>query len=126
MKMKALFKIALVVYVGFLLASCSSYLDVNTNPNQAISSTPSLLMSSAQAGTASVLEGYNTYGMETGGYGANAGGYGGFNEFFTYQYTNNTATGLWSSTYANLVNYHQIINIAEKDPNQKYINYEAI
>ncbi len=64
--------------------------------------------------------------MQTGGYGANAGGYGGFNEFFTYQYTNNTATGLWNTAYANLENYQQIVNIAEKDPDHKYINYEAI
>jgi hypothetical protein len=124
--MKALFKIALVVYVAVLLTSCSNYLDINTNPNQAISSTPRLLTSSSLAGTASVLEGYNVYGAETGGYAANAGGYGGFNELFTYQYTNNTFTGLWSSTYSNLENYQQIINIAKKDANQKYINYEAI
>jgi hypothetical protein len=126
MKMKALFKIALAVYAGVLLASCSNYLDVNTNPNQAITSTPSLLLASSLTGTASVLEGYNVYGMETGGYGANAGGYGGFNELFTYQYTNNTFTGLWSSTFSNLENYQQIINIAKKDANHKYINYEAI
>lgn len=124
--MKALFKIALVIYVGVFLASCSNYLDINTNPNQAISSTPKLLTSSALAGTASALEAYNSYGMEIGGYGANAGGYGGFNEFFTYQYTNNTGTGLWSSIYSNLENYQQIINIAKKDANQKYINYEAL
>ena len=108
------------------MASCSNYLDINTNPNQAISSTPRLLTSSSLAGTANVLEAFNAYGMETGGYGANAGGYGGFNELFTYQYTNNTFTGLWSGIYSNLENYQQIINIAKKDPNSKYINYEAI
>lgn len=121
--MKANYKLV-VICVGLFLASCSSYLDINDNPNQAISSTPSLLMSSALTGTARVLELYNTYGMETGGYGANAGGYGGFNEFVTYQYTNNTFTALWNNTYQNLENYQQIINLSTgKD---SYIYYEAI
>ena len=122
--MKTSIKYIFIICTGILLTSCNSYLDVNTNPNQATSSTPSLLMSSALTGTARVLEGYNTYGMQTAGYGANAGGYGGFNEFYTYAYTNNTATGLWSNTYQNLENYQQIINLSENDPD--YIYYQAI
>ncbi len=121
--MKAIKKI-FVVCAGLLVASCSSYLDINTNPNQAISSTPSLLLASALTGTARVLENHNSYGMETGGYGANAGGYGGFNEFVTYAYTNNTRTDLWNNNYQNLENYQQIINIAQKDPANIY--YQAI
>src|SRR5437879_2463535 len=113
--MKTLIKIFAVSMVS-LLAACSSYLDINTNPNQAISSTPPLLLASALTGTASLLENYNVYGMETGGYGANAGGYGGFNELVTYAYTNNTFSNLWNNTYPNLENYQQIINIAKNNP----------
>ncbi|MGC4021341.1 MAG: SusD/RagB family nutrient-binding outer membrane lipoprotein [Cyclobacteriaceae bacterium] len=125
--MKDLIKTILVICAGVLLVSCTSYLDINNiNPNQATSSKPNLLLSSALVGTASMLEQYNSYGMETAGYGANAGGYGGFNEFFTYQYTNNTFTGLWSNTYQNLINYQQIIDIAKADTLHRYNTYEAI
>lgn len=122
--MKTIKKIFVVCAGVLLMASCSSYLDINTNPNQAISSTPSLLLSSALVGTARVLEGYNGYGTQIGGYAANAGGYGGFNENFTYQFTNNTYTGLWNNTFQNLENYQQIISLTKN--NADYIYYQAI
>jgi hypothetical protein len=124
MKMKTIKKIVVVCAGVILMASCSSYLDINTNPNQAISSTPSLLLSSALVGTARVLENYSAYGTQIGGYSSNAGGYGGFNENFTYQFTNNTYTGLWNNTYQNLENYQQIINFSKNKPD--YVNYLAI
>ncbi|MBS1559048.1 MAG: SusD/RagB family nutrient-binding outer membrane lipoprotein [Bacteroidetes bacterium] len=122
--MKTTIKILFVALVGISLVSCSSYLDINTNPNAAISSTPSLLMSSALVGTARTVESFNAYGMQTGGYGANAGGYGGFNEYVTYQYTNATNNNLWINTYANLINYQQIINLSQS--NALYVYYQAI
>jgi hypothetical protein len=121
--MKAYIKI-LIAGVGCLLASCSNYLDINTNPNQAISSTPPLLLASSLAGTANLLENYNAYGAQTGGYAANAGGYGGFNEFVTYAYTNSTGAGLWTNTYANLENYQQIINLSQNSA--PYVYYYAM
>ncbi|MBS1487290.1 MAG: SusD/RagB family nutrient-binding outer membrane lipoprotein [Bacteroidetes bacterium] len=122
--MKTNIKILFAIMIGGLLTACNSYLDINTNPNSAVSSTPKLLISSALVGSARVLEGYNAYGAETGGYAANAGGYGGFNEFVTYQYTNNTGQNLWSNTYQNLENYQQIINLSQG--NSLLIYYQAI
>jgi hypothetical protein len=98
--------LALVLMAG----ACSTYLDINENPNQATSVTPDLILPQALVATAINLNGYNNYGAQIGGYMANAGGYGGFNELVTYRYTSSNYGGLWSSTYDNLEDYQYIIN----------------
>ena len=123
--MKASIKTVFLFITGMVLFSCNSYLDINSNPNAATSSTPSLLLSSALAGTASVLEQFNVVGVETGGYAANAGGYGGFNEFYTYAYTNSTFSGIWGAAYSNLENYQVIVASTSNDASNIYFNAVA-
>jgi hypothetical protein len=123
--MKSLVNVIIACAFGVALVSCSSYLDINTNPNAATSATPELMLPAALTGTASVLENYNAYGAQTGGYAANAGGYGGFNEFVTYAYTNSTYAGLWGNTYSNLENYQTIINNTAGNSNYLYFNAVA-
>ena len=75
-------KINAILFAGLALmaVSCKKYLDVNTNPNSATSTTPELILPQALVGTASNLNGFNSYGAQLGGYAANAGGYGGFGD----------------------------------------------
>ncbi len=109
-------KISIYIFIALSVfgVACNSYLDVNTNPNQATSATPYLVLPQAIVATASVLNRYNTYGSQIGGYAANAGGYGGFNELVSYKYTstnyNNDGVSLWPYSYDNLEDYQYIIN----------------
>src|SRR5260221_7409448 len=88
-------KISILVLSAAIIlsgSSCKKYLDVNSNPNQATSSTPTLVLPTTITYTASIASSYNDYGMEVGGYGTNGGGYGGFlggkeDKFLTQQPT---------------------------------------
>lgn len=101
--------------------SCKKYLDINTNPNQATSATPELILPQSLTYTAGVVNSYNSYGAQTGLYAANAGGYGGFGESITYNYTT-ANTGLWGTTYDNLEDYQAIFNKTEAQPVYDYFN----
>jgi hypothetical protein len=74
-----------ILFIGLAVmgASCKKYLNINTNPNQATSATPELILPQALTATASTLNNYNTYGAQLVGYSANAGGYGGFGTSIT-------------------------------------------
>jgi hypothetical protein len=103
-----------------VLTSCNDVLDINENPNQATAVKPELILSQALAGTAQVLNAYNTYGMQLGGYAANAGGYGGFNENVSYAFTPNNYAGNWPASYDNLEDYQYIIDKTKSDPANIY------
>ena len=103
-----------------VLTSCDEILDINTNPNQATIVSPELVLPLALTTTASVLNQYNNYGMQVGGYAANAGGYGGFNETVSYAYTPNNYSNLWPATYDNLEDYQYIINKTATEPINGY------
>ena len=110
-----------------IATSCSDYLDINTNKNKPTTVSAPLVMSQALVATAIVLNQYNTYGMQIGGFAANAGGFGGFNETVTYIYTNNNYSNLWPASYDNLEDYQYIINqTTDADgnviPDQIYFN----
>lgn len=105
-------------------SSCRKYLDVNTNPNQATSSTPVLVLPTAVTYTASLASTYNSYGMEVGGFGTNAGGYGGFGVEWTYNYTTNDHTNLWSSAYSCLENVQFVLDSTAAYP--YYANFNAV
>ncbi len=98
--------IATVTIVG---TSCKKYLDINTNPNQATTVTPNLVLSQALAYTANTLNGFNNYGSQTGIYQANGGGFGSFGESITYNYTTSN-TSLFNTSYDNLEDYQYVIN----------------
>jgi hypothetical protein len=121
-------KSILGIFIGILVlglgTSCKKYLDVNTDPNRASSVTPELVLPQAITYTAAVLNGYNSYGAQTGLYAANAGGYGGFGESITYNYTT-TGTGTWGSTYDNLEDYQNILNSSAGNSLYSYFSAAA-
>ena len=121
----------LILAVTTLFAtSCTDYLDINTNVNKPTTVAAPLVMSQALVATAIVLNQYNTYGMQIGGYAANAGGFGGFNETVSYAYTPNNYANLWPASYDNLEDFQYILNQTQDadgviDPSQIYFNAVA-
>ena len=120
-------KIVAGVFLGIVVlgTSCKKYIDINTNPNDATSATPELILPQALTNTASVINGFNTYGSQTVGYAANAGGYGGFGEAITYNYTT-SHTGLWASSYDNLEDYQAILDKTDADTTVTYNYFNAV
>lgn len=106
-------------------ASCSKYLDINENPNSATTATPMVMLPQALTATASLSNSYNTMGAQIGGYMANAGGYGGFGVNVTYNFSNSSYSGLWSSSYDNLTDYQWIIDSTAGKPEYGYYNAAA-
>lgn len=121
--MKKLIALVLVAMVIFG-SSCKKYLDINENPNSAVSASPQLILPQALTNTADLVNSYSNYGSQTGIYSANAGGYGGFGESITYNYTT-TATGTWGGSYDNLEDYQAIINTTNGKPELSYFNGAA-
>ncbi len=113
--------------LGLVLAgtSCKKYLDINTNPNQATSATPELILPLALTATASNLNGFNSYGAQLGGFMANAGGYGGFGTSITYNFSASDHSGRWSATFDNLEDYQTILNKTNGDASYSYFNAAA-
>ncbi|TFF40157.1 SusD/RagB family nutrient-binding outer membrane lipoprotein [Mucilaginibacter psychrotolerans] len=120
--------ISSILFGTCLLAftSCKKYLDINTNPNQATSSTPTYVLPNALAVTASSTDvTYHNYGAQTVGYEVNAGGYGGWGTIFTYNYSTSEQTGLWTSMYNNLRDYQYILSQTEGVATSTYFNAAA-
>src|SRR5690349_22538880 len=105
-----------------IATSCDDYLDINTNPNAPTSVSANLVLSQAIAATALVLNQYNSYGMQVGGYAANAGGYGGFNETVSYAYTPNNYSNLWEISYDNLEDYQYVLEQTDGVDSKLYFN----
>jgi hypothetical protein len=121
-------KISIVFIAGaaVLATSCKKFLDINTNPNAATSTTPELIIPQALTGTAANLNQFNTYGEQLVGYAANAGGYGGFGTAISYSFTSADFGGLFSTSYDNLEDYQTILNSTDsKLPNYSYSNAAA-
>lgn len=121
-------KTNILLYIGILMlgvSSCKKYLDINSNPNDATSATAELILPQALTATASVLNGYNSYGAQLVGYSANAGGYGGFGTAITYRFGSSDFQGLWSSTFDNLEDYQTILNYTDGLPEYGYFNAAA-
>jgi len=121
-------KLTTLLFIGLTVlgTSCKKYLNINTNPNSATSATPELILPQALTTTANVLNSFNTYGMQVGGYGANAGGYGGFGTAISYNFSSNDYAGLWSATYDNLEDYQAILDYtAPQLPKYNYFNAAA-
>ncbi|MES1216898.1 MAG: SusD/RagB family nutrient-binding outer membrane lipoprotein [Bacteroidota bacterium] len=117
-------KIIITLFTGVVVfgTSCKKYLDINDNPNQATSATPELLLPQAITGTASNLNGFNSYGQQLVGYTANAGGYGGFGTSISYNFSSADFAGRWSTTYDNLEDYQTILNKTDGDVSYSYFN----
>lgn len=118
--------IIFIAGIAMLGTSCHKFLDINTNPNSAVSTTPELIIPQALTGTANNLNQFNVYGAQIGGYAANAGGYGGFGTAISYNFSSGDYQGLWSSTYDNLEDYQAILDKTDGQlPNYSYINAAA-
>lgn len=115
----------MLVLLVTVLSSCSDYLDINTNPNQATSVQPLLVLPAAITGTASVSSQFNSYGAHFGGYMANAGGFSGFGNLFNYQLIPDNYNALWINAYDNLNDYKYVIDQTEGDNTQAYANAAA-
>src|SRR5829696_5107661 len=116
----------LVIYLGAVMvftASCKKFLDINTNPNQATTNTPELVLPQSLAGTASFVNiDYNSYGADL-MYRANAGGFSGFGTVISYDYTTGSLTSLWG-LYDNIEDYRYVKDKTTGDP--KYVYYNAV
>jgi len=118
--------ILLIAGTAVLATSCKKFLDINTNPNSATSTTPELIIPQALTGTAANLNQFNTYGEQLGGYAANAGGYGGFGTAISYNFTSADFSGLFSTSYDNLEDYQTILTATDANlPNYSYSNAAA-
>jgi hypothetical protein len=122
-------RITAIIFIGITVVlgtSCKKYLDINTNPNQATSATPELILPQAITGTSYNINSFNSYGSQLVGYAANAGGYGGFGVSVTYNFSTGDFNNLWSSSYDNLEDYQAILNqTAAQLPQYSYYNAAA-
>ncbi|MGN6402836.1 MAG: SusD/RagB family nutrient-binding outer membrane lipoprotein [Flavisolibacter sp.] len=111
--------------VAVLGTSCKKYLDINKDPNRAVSATPELILPQALTATAANLNQFNSYGAQIVGYMANAGGYGGFGTRITYNYSAGDYSGNWTTTYDILEDYQAILNQTEGKPEYSYFDAAA-
>lgn len=89
-----------------VVSSCSTFLDINDNPNSPLTATPNTILAQALATTASNYStGFNVYGSFTAGYWGRSGTVNGYPAERTYNYTTNTYSNLWNNTYNNLEDY---------------------
>ncbi|NIJ53299.1 SusD/RagB family nutrient-binding outer membrane lipoprotein [Dyadobacter arcticus] len=114
--------LALIITV---LSSCKDYLEINTNPNSATSTSALLVLPQAIVGSAFIANQFNNYGGHFGGYIANAGGFSGFGNLFNYQLVPNDYNGMWMNTYDNLQDYKYILDQTAGVDEQAYANAAA-
>jgi hypothetical protein len=115
--MKILFKMFVAAALTTAATGCSSFLDVNTNPNNLTTAavTPSSILATALSNTAANYSGglnsgdnFNTYASWVADYWGRAGGVNGYGNETTYQYANTFTQGAWNNTYDNLNDYNVI------------------
>ncbi|RZJ95425.1 MAG: SusD/RagB family nutrient-binding outer membrane lipoprotein [Hymenobacter sp.] len=112
--MKAYLKLFAVAALTTASSGCSSFLDINTNPNSLTTVTPDAILAQALAVTAGNYTGnapsYNSYASWAAGYWGKTGVVSGYGEEITYNYSNSYYSGLFNNTYDNLNDYQLIIN----------------
>ena len=124
--MKRRYILFLAGMVLLTLSSCKKFIDINdVNPNQAIYSTPELVLPQAMVYTAANSVAFNNYGSQLVGYRANGGGVSGWGAIITYNYTTTSFQGLWNNTYDNLNDYQYVLNSTTGDPVYAYYNAAA-
>ena len=117
----------MLVAVGLFAASCKEgYLDINKNPNDAVSSTPELVLSAALNNTASSMVGYNEIGHFWAGQWSPSGSVSGFNPEKTYDLPSNFRTGLWTGAYDNLADYNYIEQTATTAKKQAFVGIAKV
>lgn len=96
--------------LALTFTSCEKSLNINDNPNQAVNSTPELVLPQALVQTARNVVPYNTAGMRL-MYIANGGGVSGWGGgFLDYNWPSGHEAARWSDAYNNLTDYQYVIN----------------
>lgn len=107
-------------------SSCDEALNINENPNAAITADVNLVLPQAITASASVANAYNSYGGHFGGFIANAGGFSGFGNLLNYNLTPGDWNNLWVQVYADpLKDLKYVIDNTEGDPQLAYFNAAA-
>lgn len=110
--MNILSKLLVATAVTATATSCSSFLDINDNPNSLTSVSPDAMLANALTVTANNYTGgatsYNHYSSFAAGYWGKSGVVNGYTEERTYNYTSLYQQNLWQNTYDNLNDYNII------------------
>jgi len=116
-------KILLAATLTTVASSCSSFLDINTNPNAATSVTPDQLLANALVSTGANYTNYNSYTSFFAGFWGKANGVSGYNVERAYNYTSTYQQVLWTGIYDNLQDYQLIrtSSVASSYPNHAAI-----
>ena len=127
--MKAFIKVLIAAALTTTATGCEKFLDVNNNPNTALTVPPDALLAAALVTTAANYHGgvsagnnYNTYASFAVGYWGKSGTVSGFSPERTYGYNNTYNQSLFNSTYDNLNDY----NIIQTNGTKTYPNHAAI
>lgn len=123
--MRKLFKIFILGTIVLASSSCKKFLDVNTNPNAPTSSSPTIVLPQAIVTSATAMNSYDNFGAWTGGYKANAGGYGGWGTVWTYNFTTDDYSAIFTNTFAGINQLNFVINNTTADGPLKYYNAMA-
>ncbi len=121
--MKNTYKFILTGIIALASTSCKKYLDVNVNPNQAISGTPDLVLPQSIVSVAANTVGFNFYGAQVVGYLANGGGVSGWGAIISYNYLTTDQSARFSETYDTGNDIQYVINNTEGKP--EYAQYNA-
>jgi len=110
--MKIYFKLFAASTLATVASSCSSFVDINQNPNSLTSVSPDAQLATALTTTANNYTGgspsYNSYASWAAGYWGKTGGVSGYGEELTYNYSSSYYSGLFDNTYDNLNDYNLI------------------
>ncbi|MFD1002917.1 SusD/RagB family nutrient-binding outer membrane lipoprotein [Ohtaekwangia kribbensis] len=116
--MKKKFIYYILSAMAVTIMSCGDdYLDVNTNPNQAVSATPETVLTNALNVTASRLV-HHEIGAFWVGQWSPSGSVSGFTPEKTYDIQTTFRTGIWTSPYNNLEDYKYVEETALKQGKQ--------
>jgi hypothetical protein len=129
--MKVLFKILVAAALTSAATSCSSFLDINNNPNSPTAVTPDAILAQAltvtaqtyAAGTPSAQNSFNVYASWVASYWGKTAVVSGYGEEQTYNYSSTFYAALWANTYDNLNDYNiiQVNGTANGYPNHAAI-----
>ena len=124
--MKRIFNISFIlIFILGNLGCKKGYLDINTNPNDATSSTPQLTLPAVLNNMSSNYMTYFNYGGLLSGYMANAGGVSFVGStVITYNYNSGSNTGLFSNAFSDLRSIQYIITSTNDAP--QYALYNAV
>jgi len=110
--MKISLKMLVAAAITTVATGCSSFLDINTNPNSVLSASANAMLASALSTTAANYTGnnpsYNSYASWAAVYWGKSGSVSGFGEELTYNYSSSFYAGLFNNTYDNLNDYNII------------------